>query len=76
MRSVFAFVAFVCSIGLLVLLILLIFFVDAVSKYGSVAGSGVGSRVGVLSKFFIGKNLYLRLLKTFSLALNNNRKLF
>ena len=44
--------------------------------FGSVAGSGTGSRVGILSKFFIGNNLLLKLVRTFSLALNNNPKLF
>ena len=43
---------------------------------GSVAGSDVGSRVGILSKFFIGNNLLIKLLRAFSLALNNNPKLF
>ena len=47
---------------------------------GYVASSGVGSpvvsRVGIVSKFFIGNNLLLKLLKTFSLTLNNNPKLF
>ena len=43
---------------------------------GSVATSGVGSCVGRLSKFLIGNNLLLKLIKTFSLALNNNPKLF
>ena len=39
-----------------------------VAIVGSVAGSGVGSRVGILSKFFIGNNLLLKLLITFSLT--------
>ena len=43
---------------------------------GSVATSGVGSRVVILSKYFIGNNRLLKLLKTFSLALSNNPKLF
>ena len=43
---------------------------------GSVAGSAVGSRAGILFKFFIENNLVLNLLRTFSLALNNNPKLF
>ena len=60
MRLSFAFVAFVGS----------------VATSGSVAGSGVGSRVGVLFKFFSGNNLLLNLLRTFSLALNDNPKLF
>ena len=36
---------------------------------------GVGSPVGILSNFFIGNNLLLKLLKTFSLELSNNPKL-
>ena len=43
---------------------------------GSVAGSGVGSRAGILSKFFVGNNLILKLLKAFSLAPNNDPKSF
>ena len=43
---------------------------------GSAAGSGFGLRVGIFSKFFIGNNLLLKLLRTLSLALNNNPKLF
>ena len=42
------------------------------SAAGSVAGSGVGSRVGLLSKFPIRNSLLLKLLRTFSLELNNN----
>ena len=42
---------------------------------GSVAGSGVGSCVVILSKFFIGNNLLLKLLRAFSLALNNSPQL-
>ena len=46
----------------------------------SVASSGVGSTAGwgaeILSKFFIGSNLLLKLLRTFSLAVNNNPELF
>ena len=38
--------------------------------------SGGGSRVEVLSNFFIGINLLLKLSRTFSVALNNNPKLF
>ena len=38
---------------------------------GSAAGFTAGSHVGILSKFFIGNNLLLKLLRTFSLALNN-----
>ena len=39
-------------------------------------GSGVGSRVTSLSKLFIENILLLKLLRTFSLALYNNPKLF
>ena len=39
-------------------------------------GSAAGSRVGILSKFFYGNNLLLKLLRTFSLSLNNNPKFF
>ena len=46
-------------------------FVDSVATFGS----DIGSRVGISSKFFIGNNL-LKLLGTFSLALNSNYKLF
>ena len=38
------------------------------------ASSGVGSRVEILSKFFIGKSMFLKLLRTFSPAGNNNPK--
>ena len=67
---------------LLLLLLLLVPFATSGSvagsfaTSGSVAGSVVGSRVGILSNFFTGNNLYLKLLRTFSLALNNNPKLF
>ena len=51
-----------------------------VASVGSVATSGVGSAagsgVGILSKFFLRNNLLLKLLRTFSLILNNNPKLF
>ena len=50
-------------------------FVDCIATSGSVAGSGVGSRVAILSKYFIGNNLLLKVLRTFSLSLNNNPKL-
>ena len=43
-----------------------------VATSGSVAGPGVG----MLSKYFVGNNLRLKLLRTFSLALNNNPTLF
>ena len=38
------------------------------------ASSGVGSRVEILSKFFIGNSMFLKLLRTFSPAGNNNPK--
>ena len=57
---------------MLVLLLLLIL----IFAGGSAAGSGVGSHVGNLSKFFIAINLLLKLLTTFSLALNDNATLF
>ena len=63
LRSVFAFDAFVSFVG-------------SVATSGSVASSGVGSPVGILSKIFIGNNLLLKLLRTFSLAVNYNPKLF
>ena len=73
LRLVFTFVAFAAVVG-------------SVATSGSIAGSfpisgslfgsGVGSRVGILSIFFIGNNLLLKILKTFFLALNNNPKLF
>ena len=43
---------------------------------GSAAFSGAGSRLEILSRFFIGNDLLLKLLKTFSFALNYNLKLF
>ena len=51
-------------------------FVASFVTSGSVAGSGVGSRVGIWSTFFIGNNLFLKVLRTFSLVLNNSAKLF
>ena len=73
LRLVFTFVAFAAVVG-------------SVATSGSIAGSfpisgslfgsDVGSRVGILSIFFIGNNLLLKILKTFFLALNNNPKLF
>ena len=39
------------------------------------SGSAAGSCVGISSKFFIGNKLLLKLLRTISLALNNNPKL-
>ena len=48
----------------------------AFSGVGSPAGSGVDCHVGRLSKFFIGNNLPLKLLRTFALTLNNDPKLF
>ena len=57
---------------------LCLFGVGSVTGFGvgSAAGSCIRSHVGILSKFFIGNNLLLKLLRTFSLALNNNPKLF
>ena len=52
------------------------FNLDFFCLVGSVSSFGVDSRVGILSKFFIGNSLLLKLLRTFSLALNNNPKLF
>ena len=69
MRLVFAsvaFVAFVGSIGASGSV------AGSVGTSGSVAGSGVDSSVGI----FIEHNLLLKLLRTFSPALNNNPKLF
>ena len=51
-------------------------FVGSVATSGSVAASGVGLRVGNLSNFCIGNNQLLKLLRTFSLTLSNNAKLF
>ena len=51
------------------------FRVDSVATSSSVAGS-VGSHVAILSKFFIGNNLLLKILRKISLALNNNPKLY
>ena len=51
-----------------------------VAFVGSVSTSGVDSvatfGVGILYKFFIGNNLLLKLLRTFSLGVNNDPKLF
>ena len=43
---------------------------------GSVATTAVGSGVGILSNFFIGNNLLLKLLRICSLVLNDNPMLF
>ena len=43
---------------------------------GSAAGPAAGSCVGILSNFFIGNNLLLKLLRNFSFALNDSLKLF
>ena len=51
-------------------------FVGSFATSGSVPGTAAGSGVEILSKFFIGNNLILKLLRTFSLALNNNPKIF
>ena len=69
LRLVFAFVAFAAFVGP----------VDtsgSAATSGSVATSGIGSHVGILHKCFIGNNLLLKLLRTFSTALYNNPKLF
>ena len=44
----------------------------SVANSGSVAGSGVGSCVENFSKLFIGNNLLLKLLRTFSIAVIND----
>ena len=53
---------------------------DFLCLFGSVTGSavvsGVRSRVGILSVFFTGNHLLLKLLRTFSLILINSPKLF
>ena len=51
-------------------------FLGSVATSGFVAGSGVGWRVGTLSKYFVWNNMLLKLSRIFSLALNNNPKLF
>ena len=51
------------------------FGVGSDATFGFVADF-VGSLAGILSKFFIGNNLLLKLLRNFSLALNSNPKLF
>ena len=51
-------------------------FIGSAATSGSVAGSGVGSSVEISSIFFVGNNLMLKLLRTFSLALSNNTKSF
>ena len=66
LRLVFGFVAFVVTVASSSSV------VSSVATSGSVAGSGVG----ILSNFFIGNNLHLILLRTFSLVLNNDPKLF
>ena len=50
------------------------FNLDFLYLFGSVAGSGVGSRVGILSNFCIGNDLLLKLLRTFSLTLDDTPK--
>ena len=49
---------------------------DFLCFFGSGASSGVGSRVKILFRFFIGNNMLLKLLRTFSLALKSNTKLY
>ena len=51
-------------------------FIGSAATSGSVASSGVGSSVEISSIFFVGNNLMLKLLRTFSLALSNNTKSF
>ena len=46
------------------------------SGASSGVGYSVGSHLEILSKFFIGHNLLLNLLRNFSLALKDNPKLF
>ena len=60
LRLAFAFIAFVATSG---------------SDASSAAVSGLSSRVEMLSKSFIGNNLLLKLLITFSFAINDNPKL-
>ena len=73
LRSVFAFDAFVSFVGSVASSGSV---ASPVATSGSVASSGVGSPVGILSKIFLGNNLLLKLLRTFSLAVNYNPKLF
>ena len=58
--AIISFINFSCSFNL-----------DFFCLVGSVPTSGVGSRAGLLCKFFIGNNMLLKLLRTFSLAINN-----
>ena len=60
----------------MLLLLLLLLLATSVSIFGFVAGSGDSLRVGISYKFCIGNNLLLKLLRTFSLALIDNAKLF
>ena len=53
-----------------------IFNLDLFCLGGSVASFAVVLPVEILSKCFIGNNLPLKILRTFSLALNINHKLF
>ena len=73
MCLVFAFVAFVAIVGSVTTCGSV---TGSFATSRSVAGSGVGSRLGILSKFFIGNNLLLKLLRTFSLVLSTDNKLF
>ena len=41
---------------------------DSLCLVGSGASSGLGSRIEILSKFFIGNNLLLKLLRNVSFA--------
>ena len=42
---------------------------------GSATCYGVGLRAGILSKYFIGNTMFLELLRTCSLPVNNTRNL-
>ena len=60
----------------MLLFLLLLLLATSGSISGFVAGSGDSLRVGISYKFCIGNNLLLKLLRTFSLALIDNAKLF
>ena len=66
LRLAFAFIAFVATSGSVA---------GSGSDAGSAAVSGLSSRVEMLSKSFIGNNLLLKLLITFSFAINDSPKL-
>ena len=71
LRLAFVFIAFVATSGSVAGSV-----AGSGSDAGSLAGSGLSSRVEILSKSFIGNNLLLKLLRTFSFAINDNPKLF